>query len=206
MRTKIDIHRPALQYDLREEGVAGENNETLPPTVVVYGVPRGGTTMVAGIVQRCGVDIGLNLPVNLEDPDFVAKKPAEMIETIRDRNQDKAIWGWKFPRAANYLPAVHEEIRNPHYIVVWRDIFSTGLRPMRRGGDIIESLRHAHTIQRINIDTMKKVPGRYLLVSYEKAVLDPWALAEDISAFVGTELKADRDELIAFAKPGSYKS
>ena len=52
MRTKIDIHRPALQYDLREEGVAGENNETLPPTVVVYGVPRGGTTMVAGIVQR----------------------------------------------------------------------------------------------------------------------------------------------------------
>lgn len=206
MRKKIDIHRPALQYDRRESKAGSAQEDRQPPTVVVYGVPRGGTTMVAGVVQRCGVDIGSDLPVNLEDPDFVARKPAEMIETIRRNNGEKGLWGWKFPRAANYLPAICKEIRNPHYIIVWRDVLSTGLRPMRRGGEIMESLRHAHDIQKINIDTMGKVPGRYLLVSYEKSVLDPWALAEDISKFLGTTLQADREELLEFAKPGSYKS
>ena len=39
-------------------------------TLILFGMPRGGTTMIANIVRSMGVCLGEDLPVNLEDGDF----------------------------------------------------------------------------------------------------------------------------------------
>lgn len=193
----MDIRKPAM--------VLGQPTQAEPPTVVIFGVTHGGTTMVAGIVQRCGVDLGPDLPHNLEDQAFAYRPLDEMVQTIRERNQG-GVWGWKFPRAASYLSQIHGELRNPHYIVVWRDIKAIAARSVRKGEPVIESLQWAHGVQAQNIRTLQDLPGPALLISYEKAVLDPVGLAEQVQEFLGLEAPLDRDDIAHFARPGTYKA
>lgn len=204
----FDFSQPAISF----EGVAEQQQAPIdmpgvkePPTVVVFGVPRGGTTMVAGIVQRCGVDLGSKLPINLEDQAFVGKGIDKMVATIRERDSLDRIWGWKYPRASGYLCELEPHLRNPHYIVVWRDIFANSYRGLKKGSEMIDALKWAHKIQAQNIKVLEALKGPKLLISYEKALLNPVGLSESIMNFVGTKVKIDEDELLKFATPGTYK-
>ncbi len=47
-----------------------QDYSNLGRTFIVFGIPRGGTTMVAGVINILGVDMGTNLPINSEDNDF----------------------------------------------------------------------------------------------------------------------------------------
>jgi len=55
------------------EGVAPPAQKTF----IVFGVPRGGTTMVARVVEKLGVVMGTNLPLNYEDDEFNYDKMSE---------------------------------------------------------------------------------------------------------------------------------
>ena len=161
--------------------------------------------MVAGICQRCGIDMGADLPANLEDQDFVGKSHEHMIEAISQRDQTKTVWGWKFPRAVAYLPKLHEHLRSPLYLLVWRDLLSVATRGIKNTGEMNKSLSIAHTIQTQNLDFTSKIDAPVLHISYEKAVRHPVSLAEDIQAFTGVDQPLDTDDIIEFAAPGSYK-
>src|SRR5437588_9464001 len=91
-------------------------------TVIILGMPRGGTTVVAGVAQRCGLFIGSKLPINLEDPDFSHVPIQTMRESIAKRNETFDAWGWKYPAAARYVDKLIPDLRNPRLIVVWRDL------------------------------------------------------------------------------------
>ena len=175
-------------------------------TLVILGTPRGGTTMIAGLAQRCGVDIGENLPDNLEDPDFAENDHERIRRAIRERNRSKSLWGWKFPRAAAYLEAVQEKLVNPHYVIVWRDIYSASLRRVVKGEDQIAALNWAQSIQRQNLDLMKKLNGPVLLISYARAIAEPSSVANDICDFIDVQPAYDITELHEFTQPGSYKT
>jgi hypothetical protein len=162
--------------------------------------------MVAGIAQRTGVDIGADLPVNLEDPDFNGQSLEHMTDAIRRNNQTKALWGWKYPLAAQYLPELHSEIRNPHYVVVCRDLLASSVRSVRRGTDFLDALHGAQRRQQANLEVLTTLPAKHLLVSYEKGLHKPMALARDMARFAGGRVPADPRELRAFATRGSYKS
>ena len=69
-------------------------------TLVLFGNPRGGTTMIANVVRSMGVYLGEGLPVNLEDCDFSwdvlgrtnpdwtrEQKIASIRQSVESRNQ-----------------------------------------------------------------------------------------------------------------------
>ena len=197
---KVNIERPSQVLDRRDGPPS-----TDPATVVVFGLPRGGTTMVAGLAQRVGVDMGANLPVNLEDPEFGELPVDQLVAAIRRNNATKQLWGWKYPLAARYLPQVHPEIRNPHYVIVCRDLLASSIRMVRRGVDFTAALQGAQRRQQANLDVLTSLPAKYLLVSYEKGVQKPVALTRDIAAFCGGQVTAQPQEIRAFAGRGSYK-
>lgn len=203
--------RPSFVVKLNSNNDESEDIEVFSQqktelTLVVLGTPRGGTTMVAGIAQRCGIDIGRNLPVNLEDPDFVEKEQDHMLSAIMERNRTKRVWGWKFPRAAAYLPNIQSHLVNPHYVIVWRDIYSASHRRVLKGEDQIAALNWAQSVQEQNLRLIDKLNGPVLMVSYARAVSKPAAIANDICEFVGIQPAYDITELYEFALPGSYKS
>jgi len=195
---------------VRKRGAAFLHGERLAPTadaftVVILGVPRGGTTMVAGVAQRCGLFIGDNLPGNLEDQRFVRSDASGLEAVVSQSNQRRKIWGWKYPRAADYLTELLPTLRNPRLVMVWRDPLAIASRGISRGDSVDKSLKRVVSLQTKNIRLMQEADCPILHVSYEKAISDPLPFAETLATFIGGSVPADTQELIAFMEPGSYK-
>lgn len=147
--------------DLKEESLS---SSVIPSandckTFVIFGVPRGGTTMVARVVENLGVNLGCNLPGNYEDnqfnldlmPDDLKTNHPALIEqlsgVVDQRNHDFDVWGWKYPRAQAYLLQLISKLRNPHLICVMRDPIASGMRHMKRAQNRQQRLlRKGHSI------------------------------------------------------------
>jgi hypothetical protein len=108
-------------------------------THIVLGCPRGGTSMIAGLLRLAGVYMGEKINENNnEDLEFIAHKGIRAIFThperaeektrlldayrtlIAKRNRERVLWGWKDPIAIYYLKEVFDGLRNPHFFVLTR--------------------------------------------------------------------------------------
>ncbi|WP_084420420.1 sulfotransferase family protein [Henriciella litoralis] len=207
--------RPLQKKDLPTIEVLPRTNDE-KRTYVIFGVPRGGTTMVAGVARMCGLDIGSNLPDNCEDSLFsldVIKRELgdqdQALEQIRSNVQqlskEKSIWGWKFPTAFRYLRDIKSDLVNPHLIVVFRDAVAISTRRVVRGMDAVEALKRFTAMQNHNVDLISDWDVPTLLVSYEKAVSNPEGLVQGLCDFIGTENNVDMEEARDYMQPGRYK-
>lgn len=203
---RVDVRAPAAPYSLLSHYQLEDMRKKDRRTVVVFGIPRGGTTMMAGVVQRCGIWIGDGLPGNLEDPDFVKQDTAHMVAAIKARDAKRKIWGFKYPAAGRFLADLHNELTNPFYIVVWRDVMAAGMRELR-GGEVslAEALHRKHRLQAQNLQFARSIAAPFLFVSYERAISHPLELAQATADFVGGHMPKDQDEYISFMEPESYK-
>ena len=195
-------------------------------TFVVFGVPRGGTTMVARIVEQLGVPMGQDLPANYEDhafnfdlmPDELkadrSKMLSSLIDVIRERNQSHSVWGWKYPRANIYLKQILEHVRRPHLICVLRDPLASSLRPLGRKNvrarlgkmtSPIKLMEQHVAWQSRNLEIIRRANCPSFICSYEKAVLNPEGFVAEMANFIGLD---STDQSIARAvdqiKPGAY--
>lgn len=176
-------------------------------TIVVFGMTRGGTSMVAGAVRAHGYVLGEKLDVNLEDQDFFFKTDEHMKNAIQERNERHRFWGWKYPMAADYLERLMAELRNPVFVVVARDVVAASQGLVR--WDLREPsaalLDCAMQMQKNLVLAVRwRVPT--LVISYEKASASPASLIADLGSFLGRPLVANVDRLVRFLQPGSYKS
>jgi pimeloyl-ACP methyl ester carboxylesterase len=187
-----------------------ENNILHPKrTYVCFGVARGGTSAIAGTMQRIGIFMGADLPNNYEDANFgPGKSMADMRATIAARNADHTIWGWKFPAAANYLENLHTNLRNPYLIVVFRDAAATMKAHVRWHNRDIQHAAHEILIQQQkNWFLLERWRVPTLLISYEKAVLAPKMFARQLAQLTGMPEPGEStlSEIEEFLAPGSYK-
>jgi len=176
-------------------------------TVIIFGVTRGGTSMVAGAIRGFGYHLGDKILVNQEDSEFYFKTDEQMKETIIRRNANHRFWGWKYPMAADYLERLLPLLRNPILVIVARDFVATAASLVRwddrePSGAMVEA---AMQMQKNLVLALRlRVPT--LFVSYEKASLDTDSFLTDLEAFLSRPLVVDRDRLQAFMLRGSYKS
>jgi hypothetical protein len=86
-------------------------------------------------------------------------------------NERFDVWGWKRPQSIDYLKSVSEEITNPHYIIIFKDIFSEANRNVismksdvtlsidkecQSYGKLIEFVRNQESPMMIRCCTIKK--------------------------------------------------
>jgi hypothetical protein len=184
--------------------VVGETST--PPaerTIVISGTPRGGTTMLAECLATLGVPMGVPVPppleqFNFEDPDFQAllqmESPGEigmvaLRALILRRNLDHAVWGFKLPMALNSLPVLEEELRNPQFILVFRDIVAISSREVVSVGfDAIHAMRRALVWYERVVDFVESSGARCLLISYEKALQFPDITLDLLISWCGLEI------------------
>lgn len=194
-------------------------------TFIIFGVPRGGTTMVARVAEQLGVSMGSGLPSNYEDDEFNYDKMSDavkedpklmargLLRAINRRNAKRDVWGWKYPRAHLYLPLIIKQLRNPQLICVLRDPVASSLRPLSRKRVQKEGKAQLPTRvikqhlnwQLKNIEQIHKFNRPTFLCSYEKAVLDPTAFVADMASFI--DLRSDEQSLRAAVeqiRPGGY--
>ena len=175
-------------------------------TIILFGNPRGGTTMIANVVRSMGVFLGDDLPVNLEDSNFnwdVLKRqnPAlsktEKLTSIRNsigqRNSRYDIWGWKYPRIDAYFHDIESDLVNPMLICVFRDVVaSTWRNVVRRNEPPLNLLRRALAEQANNLNLVDQSGLPALLISYEQAIADPLGLASSLSQFMSFNLSDEQ--------------
>lgn len=180
-----------------------------PATHIVFGSPRGGTTMVAKVLQELSIDLG-GVNANLEDPNFNIdymnkqgiprpEQICKLLASIEQNNTSKRIWGWKYPAAIRYLDDIWTSLLNPHLICIFRDPVAISLRNInKRKASPHNSLQGAIDLQQRNIKFLKSKPDiPQFICSYEKCLSNPLNFVMEISAFVGCSLTSSELQRVA---------
>lgn len=162
------------------EGQDGEHK-----TVVIVGVQRGGTSMVAGVARELGIDLGTNLGNNHEDPEFLSHDADEILGVVERRNADKDVWGWKMPHASEYLDRVVPELRNPFVIVVFRNVLAMAESQMKRSEASFENAFKFSSRRLAQVcEMVPTVDAPLMLVNYEKAIAEPTRFVDEMVRFL----------------------
>lgn len=162
-------------------------------TVVVLGVERGGTSMVAGVVRAAGINMGEVVGLNHEDPVFIQDDQDRLKAHIKQRNAKHDVWGFKMPKMAFQLDFCEKELRNPVYIVAYRNPLSIADSWIQRGtGELKGVLQRVQLYQEALNKFYETSTSPILLVNYERAVKDEDARADFVSQIAEfLELKLD---------------
>jgi len=174
----------------------------LPRTVVVLGIARGGTSMVSGVLRGLGIYMGENLGFNHEDAKvqrIVNKQLFDSFgELARGRDEEHALWGFKFPEASLVMDRFHPELRNPHYVFVLRHPMSRGMSVVKRtGGDFSTAITEALESYRAIFTFLDSVDAPVLLVNYEQATESAAECAQQVAGFLGMDASEETIERAA---------
>ncbi len=174
-----------------------------PRQVIIMGLPRGGTTMATSMVKNAGIFVGENLPITLEDREIariltpwqVDKKAFFKLADQRDK--EYKVWGFKFIYRIHF--SLLESLKNPYYVIVFRDLCSVALRNhMSAGADYLASMKANLGLQRSIIDFIEQTEHPTFLFSYEKALLMPRKTSKAMLRFL--HLPETRKMINAMAK------
>lgn len=170
-------------------------------TLVLFGNPRGGTTMIANVVRSMGVYLGDNLPINLEDSKFNwnaigkdkslnrEKKIALLKKNIIKRNSEQEVWGWKYPRVDKYFDDIFPDLVNPMLVCVYRDPIASSWRGVvRKQRSAAKAIQTTLELHLNNLQMIKNSGAPALLISYEKAIANPPELVKILNQFMVLDL------------------
>jgi len=166
-------------------------------TIVVVGLERSGTSMVAKLLSELGIFLGAQRNTSVyEDPQIFSALENQNISQFEDLvekfNADHNIWGWKRPQAFQYASDFEERVRNIHYIVLFRDSLSIASRnSISIGLPILDNL--AQTSKK-NDDLCRFVIASkkpMLCVSYEKAMADKEQFIQHLIDYLG--IRVDKE-------------
>jgi hypothetical protein len=182
-------------------------------TYVTFGVERGGTSLVAGVLRALGLYLGDIPEGNNEDKAFHNKTLGQMKATINRRNSQHDVWGWKYPAAASYLPVLSKSIRNAYFVIVYRDVVATALSRNQWDGEFIRrpvrmSLHETNSLVNANTGFALATRRPCLLISNEKAMAHASELIDEVADFLCVERPDDdlRARIVAYSEPGRYKN
>ncbi len=192
-----DVNKPTQGTETKNICLLLNEQRRIPlrRTLVVLGVERGGTSMAAGVLRALGVPMGDHAGLNHEDPVFLTDDLEKQRRNIRTRNKQHEMWGFKVPKASLQLPFYEETLRNPFYVVVYRNSLSVVDSWRQRGaGDTVNVLARIGKYQNALLEMVRTTRSPVLFINYERAVADEDSkarLVEEVASFVGIDLTDD---------------
>ncbi len=185
-------------------------NEEAGPvrTIPVFGVGRGGTSMVAGCLRILGVCMG-------EKPHALRHEwsPLTMQKTVVDRaasfatitrmNGQHSLWGWKSLPDVFCFEQVASMLRQPGIIIVTRDLLEVAFSSERRQGVPKElALTESAEIYRHIFSRLRFWPWPIMILSHARAQQNPAGLIGALARFAGLPVTAAAQaEAMAFLDP-----
>ncbi|NDV51659.1 hypothetical protein [Salipiger sp. PrR003] len=193
------------------ETTVSSSDSAQPPTVIVLGPPRSGTSMISGILRLLGIYMGECNPKNNEDQRFNKTNDTADIEAlISQNNTSHGIWGWKHPSTHIYYESIAGSVRNPFFIASFRNVLDAAASKLKHtgSGDPLDLIR-PYASHYVKISSLIAESGRpCIYVNYDKAAADPVPLAEHLAQrLLGRTLEdRERKKVTEYCTPGSYKS
>ena len=180
-------------------------------TIVVTGVARSGTSLIAAVLRAAGLHMGdfIHEVVN-EDAQMLeivrSRDTALLRAVIQQRNAKHARWGFKIPNLHAYLR--HDELnlfRNPYLIVICRDPVAVAMRnTLSEHKEELQGLIAAADAMAAMARFAEQANCPLLLLSYEKVLSFPPLLIDSLVDFCGLTVgPAERQTLLAQVKPNN---
>lgn len=166
-------------------------------TIIVVGVARSGTSMVAKTLRELGVFIGAKADQAVhEDVEIARALETRDLEALRrlvsERDGKHDVWGFKRPGAYKLIDRFVQHFRNPRFVITFRDPVAIAKRnEISMQMDFMKALHLAvHEMGELVyfVDRLKQ-PA--MLVSYEKALLNPEAFVSNLVEFCGISISPD---------------
>ena len=178
-----------------------------PAVFCVLGIPGGGTTMTARLLEGAGISMGERTSFSAEDIDIAAvlRSPTPNVRKFRTlvarRNAANRRWGFKSPLRHHWN--LLSSIGNVRYAVIFRDLVAVGMRSAIDSPDqVLKRMVPILNLQKAILESISSTNRPILLASYEKALLDPETLATQMLIFAGAEeTPAKIAELKAIIQP-----
>ena len=178
-------------------------------TVLVFGLARGGTSLVAGVLLELGIFMGHNAHKTKHEytPFYPGMPKIELLETIRANDRAHSVWGWKCPKDIFHIDQYLHHLRNPHAIIVFRNFLDTSISSYKHNSiDLLHSLRENHSVMEgiISFAIDSNVPTA--LVSYENALANPSLFVGGVVNFLQltTAGKTQLANAVQFSSRGTY--
>lgn len=175
-------------------------------TVIVLGLNRGGTSMVAGVLERLGIYMGETVPPLYEDR--LLAHPIEhrnlraARRVVRNHDQSHETWGIKNPARVLLTRRWQTIFREPVYVAVFRDTMAiANRRSVSREKDLFGELAVILAQYREQVNFLKACRRPALLVSYEKALINPTGFAHHLAGFLGIHDTRRIADAAAFVQP-----
>lgn len=181
-------------------------------TVVVLGVGRGGTSLIAGCLRALGICMGRGAhPLKHEWSPvvYLADGKLDLAATycaIAAMDNEFEKWGWKSPRDFGLFETIASLLREPGFIFVTRDILESALSGLAYQNMPLElGLYEAATVYRRLADSLRLLPWPTLVVSYSDALQHPQTLVDLLCSFLSIHPEAQvRERAASFIQPGKH--
>lgn len=166
-------------------------------TLVIVGLPRSGTSMIASLYQSMGIFMGNALDhAVFEDVEVAKLIESGDYESLRklaeSRDSAHGVWGFKRPNAYKNLANIAPLLRKPRVVVLFRDILAIAMRNhVSMQMDVLTALPRYVEEYRILAEGLKKLDCPALLVSYEKFAQFPEESITRVAQFAGVELGSE---------------
>lgn len=180
---------------LKNRGIftTGHSCQGVKKTIVVLGVGRGGTSLCSTVLAKLGLFTGdRSEPPVYEDIDLaraLETKDFNRVESIikeYDSRFDK--WAFKRPNTNDTIHELHKRLRNPCYLIIFRDILAIANRDsLSMGANTISTLSRAINDYSMIVEFLKSESPSALLASYEKIIKSKEHFVDQTIDFFGLE-------------------
>ncbi|MER9000005.1 hypothetical protein NKJ52_20595 [Mesorhizobium australicum] len=176
--------------ELHNSGIEVFNDQPIGRTltIIVAGVPRSGTTMVAKALQSLGVFLGDEIDASVQEDlrlsAAIEQNNQEISDIVAAYNRAHSVWGFKRPTA--YQTIDLRLFRNPRLVLTFRDPVAIAKREeISMVSDFRIQLRRAAewSLNLTDFALQQTVPT--MLVSYEKALQNPQAFIWQLARYIG---------------------
>jgi len=181
------LNNNGIQYIGKPEAISKKEK-----TLIVVGVARGGTSLVAGTLDKLGIFTGemsrepvfedVKLATKFENRDFKSVK-----KIIEEYNLHDT-WLFKRPSSINYLNEIDTLVRNPIYLIIFKDIFSVSNRnSISMKMDVVGGLRRAYSDYEKILNFIETSSPNAFLLSYEKIMSNKDFFIDTMIELTGNE-------------------
>ena len=198
-----------LNQGVISRAVRGRKRNAAEQTLLITGLARSGTSILAGILQSAGVWLGDHVyePINedAEIAQMLRARDLSRLDALISRHNAKApVWGLKIPDLHQFLQ--HDELslfRNPHLIVIFRDPVAVAARnALSEQMDGMQAIIEATSAMHALAQFVRASRLPFLFVSYEKALVFPRSFIDNVLDFCGIALdEAGRAGLLRHVQP-----
>jgi hypothetical protein len=178
-------------------------------TIIVTGLRRSGTSLVAAMLREAGIFMGSEINDIVHEDEQIAGVMISgdvdaLQRIIRDRDADYLTWGFKLPMLSDSIgPDQIALFNNPHLIVPFRDPLAVSARnAMSDYQEPMQALRNSVRELDALITFIEQLACPVLLLSYEKMLAFPSDQVDAITGFSGIPHNdALRNRLVALVEP-----